>query len=110
MALTRDFKETIKARAESDPAFREELLTEGIQALLTGDLDTGKAILRDYINATLGFPELAELSKKNAGKSHANARTQRQPESKKPARYYSRSPTARRTSPRSPHNALTGAT
>lgn len=64
MALTRDFKETIKARAESDPSFREELLKEGVQALLTGDLDTGKAILRDYINATLGFPELAELSKK----------------------------------------------
>jgi hypothetical protein len=24
-----------------------------------GDVDTGKAILRDYINATVGFEELA---------------------------------------------------
>jgi putative addiction module killer protein len=64
MPLTRDFKQTIKARAESDPTFREELLKEGVQAFLIGDLDTGKALLRDFINATLGFPELAELSDK----------------------------------------------
>lgn len=64
MPLTRDFKQTIKARAESDPTFREELLKEGVQALLMGDLDTGKAILRDFINATLGFSELADLLEK----------------------------------------------
>ena len=64
MPLTRDFKQTIRTRAESDPAFREELLKEGVQALLIGDLDTGKAILRDFINATLGFSGLAELSDK----------------------------------------------
>jgi len=60
MALTRDFKETIKARVERDPAFRRELLIEGIESFLSGDVDTGKAILRDYINATIGFGELAE--------------------------------------------------
>jgi hypothetical protein len=38
-----------------DPAFREELLREGIECLLTADVDTGKAALRDYINATIGF-------------------------------------------------------
>jgi len=64
MPLTREFKQTIKARVESDPDFRQELLKEGVQALLMGDLDTGKAILRDLINATLGFSELAELSDK----------------------------------------------
>ena len=31
MALTKDFKETIKDRIERDPAFREELLKEGIE-------------------------------------------------------------------------------
>ena len=51
VALTRNFKETIKDRVERDPAFREELLKEGVEYLLTGDVDTGKAILRDYINA-----------------------------------------------------------
>ena len=59
MALTRDFKETIKARVERDPAFREELLREGVECLLYGDVDTGNAVLRDYINATIGFEELA---------------------------------------------------
>lgn len=61
MALTRDFKETIKARAEHDSAFRKELLIEGIESLLSGDMNTGKAVLRDYINATVGFAELAEV-------------------------------------------------
>lgn len=60
MVLTRAFKETVKSRAERDPAFRKALLTEGIDALLTGDVDTGRAILKDYINATIGFEQLAE--------------------------------------------------
>lgn len=60
MALTRAFKETVKARAERDSAFREALLTESVAAMLSGDVDTGKAILRDYINATIGFEKLAE--------------------------------------------------
>lgn len=60
MPLTRSFKETVKARAERDAAFRDALLTEGVDAMLAGDIDTGKAILRDYINATIGFEKLAE--------------------------------------------------
>jgi|SRR5215469_4889140 len=59
MALTRDFKETIKARADRDPVFRRELLIEGIDLFLAGDVETGKEVLRDYINATIGFPKLA---------------------------------------------------
>jgi len=59
MALTRSFKETVKARVERDPDFREALLAEGMDALLAGDVDVGKTILRDYINATIGFEELA---------------------------------------------------
>ena len=59
MALTRKFKDTIQARAQRDPAFRDAMLAEGVDALLSGDVDTGKAVLRDYINATLGFEKLA---------------------------------------------------
>jgi len=59
MALTRSFKETVKARAERDPAFRAALFTEAIEQMLSGDVDTGKAVLRDYINATIGFERLA---------------------------------------------------
>jgi hypothetical protein len=66
MPLTRDFKETIKARAEHDSAFREALLTEALDCFLAGDMDTGKTILRDYINATIGFEQLGTLTGKDA--------------------------------------------
>ena len=59
MPLTRSFKETVQARARRDAAFRTALLREGVDALLSGELGTGKAILRDYINATMGFEALA---------------------------------------------------
>lgn len=62
MPLTRDFKETIRARVERDPKFRKELLREGIDAMLSGDIATAKIVLRDYINATLGFTDLAEAT------------------------------------------------
>ena len=64
MALTRDFKETIQERAEKDRAFRIALLTEGVECLISGDVATGKSVLRDYVNATLGFEELAHLTGK----------------------------------------------
>jgi DNA-binding phage protein len=65
MALTRDFTSTIKARADKDPKFRIGLLTEAAECFLNGDVDTGKTLLRDYVNATIGFPELAkQLDKK----------------------------------------------
>jgi DNA-binding phage protein len=59
MALTRDFKETVRARAARDPSFREALLAEAAEQLLAGELETGKAVLRDFINATVGFEQLA---------------------------------------------------
>jgi DNA-binding phage protein len=62
MALTRDFRETIRARVERDPKFRKELLREGIECMLGGDIKTAKTILRDYINATVGFSEVADAT------------------------------------------------
>lgn len=59
MPLTQSFRKTIKARVERDPAFRAALLQDALQALLDGDLPTGKAVLRDYVNATVGFETLA---------------------------------------------------
>jgi hypothetical protein len=64
MPLTQDFKNTIQARIQKDPAFRNQLLQEGVECLLSGDLETGKAILRDYINATIGFEKLSDLTQK----------------------------------------------
>ena len=55
MPLTRDIKETIRARIKRDPEFGEELLKEGIECLLAGEVDTGKILLRDYIDAAMTF-------------------------------------------------------
>lgn len=60
MPITREFKETVKARADRDLAFRAALLSEAVELLLSGDVDTGKAVLRDYIKATVGFEGLAD--------------------------------------------------
>ncbi len=65
MALTRDFKETIQARVRRDGAFRKALLREGIESLLAGDVETGKTVLRDYINATVGFAKLGEATRRS---------------------------------------------
>ena len=60
MPLTKDFRETVRERLQRDPKARKALLAEAIECLLSGDLDTGKAILRNYINATIGFEELSD--------------------------------------------------
>lgn len=66
MALTRDFKETIRARVKRDPGFRKALLREGIENFLSGDVETGKIILRDFINATVGFTKLSDVTHRSA--------------------------------------------
>jgi hypothetical protein len=66
MALTRDFKETIRARVKRDPGFRKALLREGIENFLSGDVETGKIILRDFINATIGFTKLSDVTHRSA--------------------------------------------
>jgi DNA-binding phage protein len=59
MALTRDFRDTIRERAQREPAFRQSLLHEGLQLINNGDFARGRAMLRNYIDATIGFSELA---------------------------------------------------
>jgi DNA-binding phage protein len=56
--LTRDFRETVKARADRDPEFRAGLYQEAVQSMVDGDLGTAKILLRDFINATVGFAQL----------------------------------------------------
>lgn len=58
MPLTRSFKETVQARARRDPAFRRALLREAVETLISGDVQTGHIVLRDFINATIGFAKL----------------------------------------------------
>lgn len=66
MALTRNFKETVRSRAQRDPSFRLALVEEAIESLLSGDLDSGRSILSNYINATMGYQALAELTGRSA--------------------------------------------
>jgi hypothetical protein len=58
MAKTRSFKTLVQTHIKRDKKFAEALLREGIDAMLSGDVDTGKTILRDYIKATVGFEKL----------------------------------------------------
>jgi DNA-binding phage protein len=62
MALTRDFKETVMKRIQRDKTFRRELFKQGVECLLSGDVDTGKIVLRNYIHATTGFASLSEAT------------------------------------------------
>ncbi len=57
-------------RAQKSAAFRRELLIEAVNELLAGSLDAGKAILRDYINATITFEGLAKKTGKPAKSLH----------------------------------------
>lgn len=70
MALTKDFKVTVAARVQKDSRFRRALLTEAVETFLSGDVDTGKLVLRDYINATIGFESLAKKMKKASKSLH----------------------------------------
>lgn len=70
MALTKEFRETVYDRAQHDSRFRKALLTEAVNAYLDGDEGTGKAVLRDVINATIGFEKLAADLKKPSKSLH----------------------------------------
>jgi hypothetical protein len=58
MPKRKSFRHLVELHIRNDPKFAEALLVEGIDAMLSGDLDAGKAILRDYIKATVGFEKL----------------------------------------------------
>jgi DNA-binding phage protein len=70
MALTKAFRETVYERAQHDSAYRKALLTEAVNAYLGGDEITGKAVLRDVINATVGFERLAADLRKSSKSLH----------------------------------------
>lgn len=59
MTLTRDYKKTVAERVAADPAFARALFDEALTLFLNGEPDTAKLILRDLVNATVGFEKLA---------------------------------------------------
>lgn len=64
MALTRDFRETVLARVQRDPSFARALLNEAASLLLNGEPQSARLVLRDLVNATVGFEKLAVLTGK----------------------------------------------
>ena len=70
MALTRDFKQTMVERAEREPAFAKALLDEAATLFLNGEPETARLILRDLVNATVGFETLARQTDKNGKSLH----------------------------------------
>jgi len=70
MALTRDFKQTVVQRVQRDSAFAKALLDEAATLFLNGDPETARMILRDLVNATVGFEALATLTDKPSKSLH----------------------------------------
>ena len=70
MALTRDFKQTVIERVKRDPEFAKALLDEAATLFLSGEPETARLILRDLVNATLGFEQLASLTDKPSKSLH----------------------------------------
>jgi DNA-binding phage protein len=70
VVLTRDFKQTIIERVRRDPDFAKALLDEAATLFLNGEPDTARLLLRDLVNATVGFAELAKRTERPAKSLH----------------------------------------
>lgn len=70
MALTREFKQTVVERVNRDPAFAQALLDEAATLFLNGEPETARLILRDLVNATIGFEQLATMTDKPSKSLH----------------------------------------
>ena len=70
MALTKDFKETVDRRAQNDPKFASALLDEAVALFLNGEPELARLILRDLVNATIGFEKLAAETSKPSKSLH----------------------------------------
>jgi hypothetical protein len=58
LALTKSFNQTIKSKLQQSEGFRRALLREAVGCMIAGDVETGKSVLRKYINGTVGFVQL----------------------------------------------------
>jgi hypothetical protein len=60
MTLTKSFNETVKAKLQGNAKFRRAMLREAVGAMIAGDVETGKSLLRKYVNGTVGFLKLGK--------------------------------------------------
>jgi len=68
--FTKDYKETIQNRINQDPDFAQHLLDEAISLILNDEPETARLVLRDIVNATIGFEKLSEKTQKNSKSLH----------------------------------------
>jgi len=70
VALMRDFKQTVAERVQREPEFARAMLDEAATLFLNGEPETARLILRDLVNATVGFEELAAVTAKPSKSLH----------------------------------------
>jgi DNA-binding phage protein len=70
MALTREFKQTFVERVRRNPEFAKALLDEAATLFRNGEAETARLVLRDLVNATVGFEALAAETAKPANSLH----------------------------------------
>lgn len=70
MALTRDFKQTVVERVERDPDFARALFDEAVSLFLSGEPETARLMLRDLVNATVGFEALSKVTQRPSKSLH----------------------------------------
>jgi DNA-binding phage protein len=70
MVLTREFSQTVVERVQRDPKFARAMLHEAATLFLNGETGTARVVLRDLVNATVGFPHLAKITGKPVKSLH----------------------------------------
>ena len=65
MHSTRSYHVTIQERAVREVGFRRALLAGAVECFLNGEMGVGKTLMRDVINATVGYTKLGELTQRH---------------------------------------------
>ena len=70
MNIRKPSRTTVIQRVQADEAFAQALLDEAAILFLNGEPETARLILRDLVNATIGFEQLATLTAKPSKSLH----------------------------------------
>ncbi len=70
MALIRKSTQTVVDRIQRDPDFAKAVLDEATTLFLNGEPETARLLLRDLVNATIGFESLSRLTRVPAKSLH----------------------------------------
>jgi DNA-binding phage protein len=68
--FTVDSSTTLQARIKADPAFAEALLREATDMFLNGEAEASRLLLRDVVNATVGFEQIATATNRPSKSVH----------------------------------------